>query len=67
MPLEEIPQDKRYYRIDGGDTVLEATGAHWTRWDDWDGPVATSIWTADSPRLTELPEDEAKALIATRR
>jgi len=62
----EITQPSRYFSIDGGSTVLQSTGAHWTRWDDWDGPVATSIWTEENPRLTELTEDEAKSRINTR-
>jgi len=57
----------RYFRIDGGNTIVESAGTHWTRWDDWDGPVATSIWTADNPRLTEVSEIEARSTIGSRR
>jgi len=62
---EELSTAKRYFQIRGGATVLEATGAHWIRWDRLDGPVATSIWRLDSPGLTELTEAEARKLIGS--
>lgn len=53
----------RYFRIRGGDTIVELKGDAWTRWDRWDGPVGTSIWTAESPELNEIDATEAAEVI----
>lgn len=53
----------RYFRIKGGDTVVELRGESWIRWDRWDGPVGTSIWTVDSPELNEIDPAEAAEVI----
>ena len=67
MATETTTPRPRYFRIPGGNTVLQADGGSWTRWDEIDGPVATSIWRLDSPGLTELNEEDARALIGTLR
>lgn len=64
MSAEELSPQSSYFRIRGGDTVLEARSTGWIRWDRWDGPVATSIWTADRPELIALTEAEARGIIA---
>lgn len=53
----------RFFRIRGGDTVVEAQPSGWIRWDRWDGPVETSIWSVDSPELEEISEPEARKII----
>lgn len=63
MTREELTPRPRYFRIAGGNTVLETSEGRWTRWDHIDGPVGTSIWRLDSPGLTELTEPDARKLI----
>ena len=65
MAAETTAPRTRYFRISGGNTVLQAEGSRWTRYDRIDGPVATSIWRLDSPGLTELTESDAHALIGS--
>ena len=59
----EVNTASRYFRIKGGNTVLEFNGSKWIRWDNWDGPIETSIWKIENPALSEIKEPEAKLLI----
>jgi len=53
----------KYFRIDGGSTVVQFDGKEWIRWDISDGLVPTSLWSADDPRLQEISLEEAIALM----
>lgn len=64
MSAATLTAESRFFRIRGGETVVEALpSGDWIRHDRWDGPVGTSIWSLDSPELTELTEAAARILI----
>lgn len=68
MSAATLTAESRFFKIRGGETVVEALpSGSWIRWDRWDGPVGTSIWKLDSPELIELTEAAAKILIRTLR
>lgn len=68
MSAATLTAESRFFRIRGGETVVEALpSGSWIRWDRWDGPVGTSIWKLDSPELVELTEEAARILIRTPR
>lgn len=60
-PLES----SRFFQIKGGNTVVEKRESGWIRWDLWDGPVETDLWTTVSPQLEEIPLEQALKLIAS--
>lgn len=57
-------EQDRYFRIEGGNTVLQRSGNKWFRWDVRDGVLETNIpWDMDDPRLSEVSREEAIALM----
>lgn len=57
--MSSIKPNTRYFRIEGGNTVVQHNEDGWARWDFHDGLVSTNIWTADDPRLSEISFEEA--------
>ncbi len=56
--------DTKYFRLDGGSTVLQESPGGWERWDHADGLISTNVkWTASDPRLTQITLQEAIALM----
>lgn len=54
-----------YFRINGGDTILEKRAEGWFRWDSRAGIVPTSIdWDSTPERLTQMSYEEAAPFIA---
>lgn len=53
-----------YFKINGGETILEKRAEGWFRWDSRAGVVPTSIdWDSTPERLTQLSYEEAAPLI----
>lgn len=55
--------ETKYFKLDGGSTVIQRAPEGWSRWDIHDGLVSTQLWAEDDERLTRITFDEALELI----
>lgn len=62
--LVSLAASSSYFRIKGGNTVVEKRGSEWIRWDLWDGPVSTGLWTVGDPQLEPITVENASELIS---
>lgn len=54
----------KYFRLDGGNTVLQKGDNGWERWDHADGLISTNVkWSESDPRLIQVSLQEAIALM----